>query len=199
MSEDNFFKKYKFPEESYNLPFDDHGWFPSWNKELLLPLVKNKKLVLEIGSWLGKSTREWLNNSDAHIICVDTWEGSIEHNKDDPRVINLYNQFLVNQREWGNRISMMRMTSVKALLELQKYPEIQPDFIYIDASHQYEDVYLDLSLCYNAYPNATICGDDWGWHNKTQNKRKTVQEAVKEFCKNYSLKYYANKWAWRLL
>ena len=90
------------------------------------------------------------------------------------------------------------MTSVKALLALQKYPEIQPDFIYIDASHQYEDVYLDLSLCYNIYPNATICGDDWGWHNRSQGKRQTVQEAVKEFCKNYNLEYEANRWAWRL-
>ena len=194
----SFYENYKFPDASYNLNFDDHGWFPKWNSQLLLPLVKDKKLVLEIGSWLGKSTREWLKNSSAHVICVDTWGGSIEHNKNDTRVINLYNQFVANQREWGNRISMMQMTSVKALLELQKYPEVQPDFIYIDASHQYEDVYLDLSLCYNTYPNAIICGDDWGWHNKTQGKRQTVQEAVKEFCKNYNLEYEANHWAWRL-
>jgi len=194
----NFYEDYKYPQAGYDFPFDDHGWFPKWNTQLILPLVKDKKLVLELGSWLGKSTREWLTNSEASVICVDTWEGSVEHNKEDRRVKYLYDVFINNQREWEGRVLPMRMTSVKALLELQKYPEVQPDFIYIDASHQYEDVYLDLSLCYNSYPNAVIVGDDWGWHNKTQGRRKTVQEAVKEFCKNYGLEYEANRWAWRL-
>ena len=193
-----FFEEYKYPETIADLDFDDHGWFPKWNSQLLLPLVKDKKLVLELGSWLGRSTREWLTNSDANVICVDTWEGSVEHDKNDKRVQSLYNTFMSNQSKWHDRVFPMRMTSVKALLELQKYPEVQPDFIYIDASHQYEDVYLDLSLCYNAYPNAVIVGDDWGWHNKTQSKRQTVQEAVKEFCNNYDMEYEANRWAWRL-
>lgn len=194
----SFYQDYRYPEGVADLEFDDHGWFPKWNSQLLLPLVKDKKLVLELGSWLGKSAREWLVNSAANVICVDTWEGSVEHNKNDKRVQALYDTFMSNQKEWSDRVFPMRMTSVKALLELQKYPEVQPDFIYIDASHQYEDVYLDLSLCYNAYPNAVICGDDWGWHNKTQGKRQTVQEAVKEFCKNYRLEFEANRWAWRL-
>lgn len=194
----SFYNNFRYPDNISDLEFDDHGWFPKWNSQLLLPLVKDKKLVLELGSWLGKSTREWLTNSEANVICVDTWEGSIEHNQNDKRVQALYNTFMSNQKQWQDRVFPMRMTSVKALLELQKYPDIQPDFIYIDASHQYEDVYLDLSLCYNAYPNAVIVGDDWGWHNKSQSKRKTVQEAVKEFCKNYKKEYEANRWAWRI-
>lgn len=193
----NFYEDFKYPETVNDFEFDDHGWFPKWNQRLLLPLVKDKKLVLEVGSWLGRSAREWLNHSEANVICVDTWEGSVEHNKKDDRVINLYNTFLSNQKRWCSRVFPMKMTSVQALLTLQKY-DVKPDFIYIDASHQYEDVYTDLSMCYNAYPNALICGDDWGWHNKTQSRRKTVQEAVKEFCKNYNLEYEANRWAWRL-
>jgi SAM-dependent methyltransferase len=197
----DFFEDYKFPRVYSAVPKDDHGWFPKWNEELLIPQVKNKKLVLELGSWLGKSTRMWLKNSQANVICVDTWEGSIEHTKDRKDVIGklptLKDTFLNNQEDWKDRVFPVQMNTVRGLGEVLRY-QLFPDFIYIDASHQYEDVYTDLSLAYNYFPSAFICGDDWGWRNRSQGKRRTVQEAVNEFCKNNKLKVKANKWAWYL-
>jgi hypothetical protein len=195
----DFFKDYKYPRNYPEVPKDDHGWYPKWNEELLTPQVKDKKLVVELGSWLGKSTRVWLNNSQANVICIDTWQGSIEHAKDRKDVIGklptLKDTFLNNQRQWADRVFPVQMNTVQGMGEVFKY-DLNPDFIYIDASHQYEDVYTDLSLAYNYFPTAFICGDDWGWRNKSQGKKLTVQEAVKKFCKNNNLKVKANKWAW---
>jgi hypothetical protein len=201
MNKEKFFEDYKYPMSYSKVPKDDHGWFPKWNEELLIPNVKNKKLVVELGSWLGKSARVWLNNSDAKVICIDTWAGSIEHTDKREDIIgklpSLKDTFLNNQEHWRDRVFPVQMNTVKGMGELKKYG-IEPDFIYIDASHQYEDVYTDISLAYNYFPNAFICGDDWGWRNKSQNKRRTVQEAVKEFCKNNKIDYEYNKWAWFL-
>jgi hypothetical protein len=196
MTQKDFFEIYKYPHSFSRLDKDPQGWFPRWNTELLLPKVKNKKIVVELGSWLGRSTREWLSNSDAQVICIDTWGGSKEHigNK---KLTTLYDTFLSNQEEWKDRVFPVRMNTVKGMAEVFKYG-LEPDFIYIDASHQYEDVYTDVSLAYNYFPNAFICGDDWNWHNRTQGRRATVQEAVKEFCKNNNLKYINNRWAWYL-
>jgi hypothetical protein len=201
MINNDFFKDYKYPLEFPQVPKDDHGWFPKWNEELLVPNVTDKKLVVELGSWLGKSTRKWLTNSNANVICIDTWQGSVEHTERRKDVIGklptLKDTFLNNQEEWRERVFPVQMNTVQGMAELYKY-QIYPDFIYIDASHQYEDVYTDLAMAYNYFPNAFICGDDWGWHNKTQGKRKTVQEAVKIFCKANKLNFANNHWAWHL-
>lgn len=200
----DFFKDYKYPLEQYysKEPKDDHGWFPKWNEELLIPNVKNKKLVVELGSWLGKSTRMWLKNSQANVICIDTWQGSVEHTKRRKdikgKLQSLKDTFLSNQEEWRDRVFPLQMNTIKGMSVVSNY-DLNPDFIYIDASHQYEDVYADISMAYNCFPGAFICGDDWGWRNKSQEKRMTVQEAVKEFCKNNNIKYVYNKWAWYLL
>jgi hypothetical protein len=191
-----FYEQYKFPSNYPIVPKDDQGWFSKWNEELLIPKVKDKKIVLEIGSWLGRSTRIWLQNSNAIVIPIDTWQGSIEH-KGNKKLETLYDTFLNNLEDWKERVYPLRMLSIKGMGEVYRYG-IQPDFIYIDASHQYEDVYVDVATAYNYFPNAFICGDDWNWRNRSQNKRVTVQEAVKEFCKNYNIKYTNNKWAWHL-
>lgn len=196
----SFFDDYAYPEFDGDMKVNNHGWFSTYHKELFEPLVKDKSLVLEIGSWMGLSTRFWLDHSDANVICIDTWEGSQEHKrKNDKRLDTLYQQFLVNQSEWKNRVFPMRMSSIKGLLELQKYPDIKPDFIYIDGSHEFEDVYLDVSICYNAYPEATITGDDWNWQNEALNNRKTVREAVTLFMERNDVQIKTLKSAWHFI
>jgi predicted O-methyltransferase YrrM len=161
--------------------------------------VKDKKLVVELGSWLGKSTRMWLNNSQANVICIDTWQGSVEHtdNRLDikGKLQSLKDTFLNNQSEWSKRVFPVQCNTIEGLAILYKY-QLNPDFFYIDADHSYESVFTDISMVYRLFPGAFICGDDWGWHNKAQAKRQTVQEAVKEFCKVNKLEYVNNKWAW---
>jgi len=199
MSTTNFFDDYKYPVDYPTVPKDDHGWFTEWNEKLLLPQVKDKKLVLELGSWLGKSTRKWLTNSEANVICIDTWQGSLEHNEKrldvKDKLQTLKDTFLNNQSEWKNRVYPVQATTVNGLAIVREY-QVSPDFIYIDADHSYESVFIDLTMSYSFFPNAFICGDDWNWHNRNQGKRTTVQEAVKEFCRVNKLKYINNHWAW---
>jgi hypothetical protein len=189
----NFFEKYKYPDEVPNVEKNDHGWFSKWHYKLIVPLVKDKKLVLELGSWYGKSTRAWLANSNAKVICVDTWQGSIEHDGMD--LSKLYDTFIKNQSEWKDRVYPVRMKTEDGLKEI-KNCGINPDFIYIDASHQYEDVYSDVKFCYESFKNALICGDDWMWRNKSQGNKRTVQMAVTKFCSENGLTVSSNTHAW---
>lgn len=176
-----FFEKYKFPEDGIGEPHD-HGWFGKSHIKLLMPLIKNKKLILELGSWVGKSAMYWLKNSNANVICIDTWNGSTEHyGRFDKMLKCLKGTFLANTKEWKDRVFPLQMKTINGLAELYKH-NIHPDFIYIDASHEYEDVFVDLSLCYNYFPNAIICGDDWNW-SKTDQPVYNVKLAVDKFCK----------------
>lgn len=152
------------------LPYDDHGWFG--NAVPLDKLIKQfqPKTVIEVGSWLGKSTRFLAERVDK-VYAVDTWLGSEEapHLR-DPRLDYLYQLFLSNviHKELTQKIVPVRMKSIEAANALN----LKADLIYIDASHDFESVLADI---YNWQDHLNegglFCGDDWTW--------KSVAKAVK--------------------
>jgi len=191
-----------FPYIKPNVNPDPHGWFGEKNKSFLKPLVADKKIILELGSWLGKSTRWFLDNSKAaNILCVDTWKGSIEHQTKkgiDVKLPNLLDTFVVNCWNYRHKILYFQKDTISGMKEIHDL-KIMPDFIYVDASHQYEDVLNDLQTAYDLFPNALICGDDWSWKNKSQEKRRTVRQAVYTFCINNGLKVTDNGHVWMII
>src|SRR5690606_40474206 len=57
-------------------------------------------LVVELGSWLGKSTRFLLRQAPhATVVAIDHWKGSAEHQRRHRhRLISLYETFLVDRK-----------------------------------------------------------------------------------------------------
>ena len=154
---------------SPDLPFDPHGWFFN-QKPLEECLLSNPKTVIEVGSWLGASTRfiaERLS-SGSKLYAVDTWKGSIEHT-DDPRLPHLYSLFLSNVKhaKLTHVIIPVRMESLEAARQLN----IKADLIYIDGAHDTKSAYEDIISWYDHLnPGGILCGDDFKWG--------TVHEAV---------------------
>lgn len=148
-----------------DLPFDGHGWFMNGPQIHTILKETQPKVGIEIGSWLGASTRDIALNmpEDAILYAVDTWLGSQElAHLLDPRLPHLYQLFLSNVKHTGltNKIIPVRMTS----LEAAKALNVKADFIYIDASHDEEDVYNDIcAWTPHLNESGVICGDDWGW------------------------------------
>lgn len=103
--------------------------------------------IVEVGSWKGRSASfmavEIINsNKNIKFDCVDTWKGSIEHTTYD--VITeekLYDVFLSNIEPVKHIINPIRMTSIEAS---KLYEDNSLDFVFIDASHEYEDVKEDI-------------------------------------------------------
>jgi predicted O-methyltransferase YrrM len=181
------------PYRSINdLPFDGHGWFG--NDKQLLPLIETYQpmTVIEIGSWLGCSTRFIAENipQGGKIYAVDTWAGSPEeevHMK-DPRLPHLYQLFLSNIRQAGftDIIIPVRMKS----LEAAKALNVQADLIYLDAAHDTASVYNDIFAWYpHLAPGGLMCGDDWLW--------KSVRKAVEKAAKELNQKIYSEGNFWR--
>lgn len=180
------------PYRSINvLPFDGQGWFgndvPLKNILHGMPI----KTVLEVGSWLGCSTRFFATElpEDGKVYAVDTWLGSEEEilHQTDPRLPFLYQQFLSNIIHAGltDKIIPIRMKSLEAAQALN----IKADLIYLDGAHDTINVYNDILYWYphlNEY--GMICGDDWMW--------PTVQTAVNHAAKlfNKKVNFYANFW-----
>jgi predicted O-methyltransferase YrrM len=191
----------KFPAIKPDVPMDMHGWFDDRNKEFLKTiLTPHIKIIVELGSWLGTSTRWFCDNSSAHIISVDHWLGSIEHQgRKDVRdkLPTLYETFIVNCWDYKDRITPIRMNTIAGMYYISD-ADIQPDMVFIDASHEFKDVVADLETASELFPKAILVGDDWSWKNKKQDKRFTVREAVEHFSKQTGLKVIHNSRCWMI-
>jgi predicted O-methyltransferase YrrM len=126
---------------------------------MLKSLAPNASLIVEVGSYHGKSARFLADNSTCPIICIDHWLGSAEHLEDKR---DHYQTFLASCWEYQNRITPVRLCSVSGFHVLKNL-SLEPDLIYLDGGHDYEQVTADLLCIERLFPNAVVIADDTGW------------------------------------
>jgi hypothetical protein len=168
-----------------------HGWLEDLTKIALEPALQGAKVVLELGSYHGISTR-WFCDTvmNVEVIAVDHWLGS-SHMWNEPGIAEdlpfLYETFIAASWEYRERIYPVRAHTL-AGMRLVHRQGIAPDVIYIDASHETEDVILDLETARNLFPGARIVGDDWDW--------PSVQAAVTDVATRLGIEFRHNDRAW---
>lgn len=185
---------FNFPSNKPNVDLSVYPkWFNSRHDEFFRQLISiDTSIIVELGSWVGFSTRWFANNTECdNIVCIDTWQGSAEHsNFSEDDMNNLYDAFVQSCWNFRKRIIPMKMNTVQGMLRLIDYDICSDvEIVYIDASHQYEDVIVDLELAWEIFPNATLIGDDFTWKNPTQNHRRTVCEAVNYFSNKKNVEF----------
>ena len=177
------------------LPYHCAGWHK--NKTQLEFLIKQQhpRIVIEVGSWTGLSTCHIasLLDEDSILYAVDHWLGSSEHQDIAIRPY-LYEQFLSNVIHSGFSFAIVpiKMTSMDAATYLPNILGVkQADFIYIDASHETDEVFADLTAWYPfVRGHGILSGDDWLW--------PSVQIAVQRFAEEQNLKIVSHENFWCL-
>lgn len=190
-----------------SLPFDAHGWggqSPAF-RELITQF--KPRLIIEVGSWKGASSLEMAEQIrglglSTRIVCVDTWLGALEFwtDQSDPqRYLSLqlrhgypavYYQFLANvcHKGFQDLIVPFPQTASTAAVWFRCFG-INADMIYLDASHEEEDVYQDLRNYWEIVSSAGIIfGDDYSWDG--------VRLAVERFANEEKRKisFVSDKW-----
>ena len=179
----------------YNFTQD---WFcqniPVWEK-VLLPLQGNELHVVEIGSFEGRSTT-WLldniiTNKSSILICIDTFEGSVEHgdkNHTDVSLLGLEQRFRDNIKKTGKEDQVI-IRKGKSDVELPKLYNNHYDIIYVDGSHQASDVLSDLVMSWKLLKEGgiLIC-DDYLWPHNYEEKNKP-KLAIDSFMSCYHGQY----------
>ncbi|MDR3638187.1 MAG: class I SAM-dependent methyltransferase [Isosphaeraceae bacterium] len=175
-------RKYPWPDERPVIqgPIESYGWFGEGTDEVLTRnLSEETRLVVELGSWLGMSTRFIADIAPhATVVAVDTWAGSTEHQNQSrfqSMLPTLYSNFLSLSWSYRDRIVPLRMNSLEGLRTVAEFG-LQPDVIFVDAEHSFEAVTSELNQAYKLFPRATLLGDDYDWEG--------VHEAVDGFAKS---------------
>jgi hypothetical protein len=170
-----------------------------WNSDqpLFRELIEKTQptVIIEVGTWLGASAIHMAKicrelGLQTTIYCVDTWLGAEEFwtSKADTEERNLrqkngypqvYFDFLANvvQHDCQDLIVPIPNTSTIGSIILQDR-RVLADLIYIDGSHEYQDVKTDV-LAYKKLlsPKGLMFGDDTGWGS--------VKMAISEVCPNH--------------
>lgn len=171
------------------------GWFDF--HDLYYHMVQyapsNKKSrFAEIGCWKGRSTSflavEIANsNKDIEFYCIDTWKGSKEHTDAnsggyEPMCLEpegVFPLFMKNLEPVKDYIKPIQKTSKEASLG---FSNEFFDFVFIDASHEYEDIKLDIDLWFpKVKKGGILSGHDYGWLG--------VKQAVDEFVVENNLSF----------
>jgi hypothetical protein len=138
------------------------GNFWDWLRVFEAENILGKPLrILEIGSWEGRSASFLLTLfTDAHIICVDTWEGSDEHS--DINVTTVEERFNRNVSRFQGRIEKFKGSSERFFSSFTEANSF--DLIYIDGSHFGDDVLIDAIKSYFLLKDGGILiFDDYLW------------------------------------
>lgn len=160
-----------FPAKLPGFAPNPHGWFYPAHRVVLGALLNDKtEYVIELGSWMGKSTRFICDTApNAQVFAIDVWDNSFSSGdshyvaRENTELIAgdpLHQVFLVNCWEYREKLVPMRMRTIEGL-RILKDAGIRPSVIYVDADHHYDPAFLDIKTCLELFPEASIVGDDW--------------------------------------
>lgn len=180
------FSKWLKVKKSLSLSND---WFsshvPFWLSAIENYDLRDKHLkVLEIGSWEGLSSFFILSEiPNAYITCVNTWEGSVEHksyNFDSKfNLLNIEKTFDKNMSLFKSRFTKFKGTSLCFFSNISTSKKF--DFIYVDGSHEFNDVLNDIFSSFQVLEiGGILVMDDYFW-NIHDNSRLNSMIAINFF------------------
>lgn len=148
--------------------FFDLGDFEFYKK--VVEHATDRSHFVEVGSYKGRSSAYMAveiaqSGKSIQFDCVDTWEGSDEHQQgqafEDTDVVNkkLYDVFVKNMEPVQEYYRAIRATSLEAATF---YKDSSLDLVFIDAAHDYQNVFADITAwAPKVKSGGIISGHDW--------------------------------------
>lgn len=133
--------------------------------EWLAEQASRHSLIVEVGCFLGRSTRALADHTSGVVIATDTWSVDWAESIKGPDPIayqtiqqhpDAFLEFLVNTRDLHN-VLIRRGTLSESRLPFC------PDMVFIDGDHSYWEVLRDIRAAKRiaSGPGSLLCGHDY--------------------------------------
>lgn len=151
------------------------GWMSLAELAWLADQASDHDLIVEIGSFHGRSTRALGDHAKGIVIAVDTWTGPVGANERDV-LPSFYDQFQSN---------LLDLLSEKKVITFRP-SEIEfvgsPDMVFLDGDHLYAAVRSDIIYWKKKLqPGGLLCGHDYSFPDV----RKAVHELLEVVVQPY--------------
>lgn len=170
-----------------------NGWFncePLYKE--MVERASDGAVFVEVGAWKGRSAAFMavaIINSAKRIAfhVVDHFRGSKEHDIEECiKSGTLMAEFLQNMSPVAGSYNLIPLNSLTAAAT---FDDRSCDFVYIDASHEYEDVKRDIQAWLpKIKPGGLLAGDDFECY---QGVAKAVTELLPGFVREGNVWRYA--------
>jgi SAM-dependent methyltransferase len=159
------------------------GWMRPAELQWLAEQASTRKVICEVGSWMGRSTRALADNlpDDGILFAVDTWLGSeeIRHKETlankplspyaekpgDNWLMDKFRSAFPEDYFAGPRyrVRPYQNTSLAGADYLGFHYGYRFDMIFLDAAHDYDNVIADIKAWLPLLaPGGLLCGHDFG-------------------------------------
>lgn len=136
------------------------GWMTDKELTFLARAAKQCKTIVEVGTFYGRSARAMADNTKGILFCVDPWEGALLDAEGEVIYTpdaNIYEDFKHNLRD---HIRESKVIPLKMTFDKVNINGYRPDFVFIDADHQYDSVRHDVLKALSMKPKM-IAGHDY--------------------------------------
>lgn len=119
------------------------GWMSHSELNWLADRARDSIIIIEFGSYLGRSTRALADNTNGVVYAVDPWDGTYYNN--DGSVADWVNTavFDVFSDNLRDHIETGRVIPIKNYSWAFK-ERVRADLIFIDGDHRYDEVKNDI-------------------------------------------------------
>ena len=133
--------------------------------QVLADLASQHSKILEIGSYLGRSTRAMADHTSGFVIACDNFKGPVDIVLTWKERAEIYEKFLANM---GEHIQSGKVLPWKIdhrdmaehISEAPKPPKY--DMVFIDGSHKHEDISRDIQFASSVLEaGGLMCGHDY--------------------------------------
>ena len=156
---------FPFRNESIEKAQRISGWMSAAELDWLGKQASKYSNIVELGSYMGRSTRVLGDNTKGKVLAIDTFNGPVEAPHPlDPETI--YQCFVENLKDLiiSGKVIPWKQDHATVVIEPLTY-----DMIFIDGSHDYESVIRDITKGLDALKHGgLLCGHDANWPGVNQ-------------------------------
>lgn len=135
------------------------GWMFRAELEWLAARAQEHQVIVEFGSYVGRSTRALADHCAGVVYAVDDWYGPRDVELSAVERTQVLQNFMANMKGAKARVYPVSVDH----LSLIHWVYLSPTMVFIDGAHEYEPIKRDIRFWTKwAAPGALICGHDWG-------------------------------------